>query len=47
MTKCHKGKAPEGPGVPVGTKYHWYILADQVVEKRNANDYSTEMVGIK
>ncbi|QRN04067.1 hypothetical protein GH742_09370 [Legionella sp. MW5194] len=47
VTKRRKGKAPEGSGVPVGTKYHWYILADQVVEKLNANEYSTEMVGIK
>ncbi|KTD51924.1 hypothetical protein Lqui_0768 [Legionella quinlivanii] len=47
VTKRRKGKAPEGSGVPVGTKYHWYILADQIVEKLNANDYSTEMVGIK
>jgi hypothetical protein len=47
VTKRRKGKAPEGSGVPVGTKYHWYILADQIVEKLNANDYSTEMVGVK
>lgn len=47
VTKRRKGKAPEGSGVPVGTKYHWFILADQVVEKLNANDYSTEMTGVK
>jgi hypothetical protein len=47
VTKRRKGKAPEGSGVPVGTKYHWYILAHQIVEKLNANDYSTEMVGLK
>lgn len=47
VTKRRKGRAPEGSGVPVGTKYHWYILAHQIVEKLNANDYSTEMSGIK
>jgi len=39
--------APEGSGVPVGTQYHWYILAHQNVTKLNANDYSTSMTGIK
>lgn len=47
VTKRRKGKAPEGSGVPVGTKYHWYILAHQVVEKLNANDYSTDLTGLK
>ncbi|KTD24870.1 MULTISPECIES: hypothetical protein [Legionella] len=47
VTKRRKGKAPEGSGVPVGTKYHWYIFAHQIVQKLNANDYSTEMVGLK
>ncbi|KTC66622.1 Uncharacterised protein [Legionella adelaidensis] len=47
VTKRRKGHAPQGSGVPVGTKYHWYILAHQIVEKLNANDYSTEMTGLK
>ena len=46
-TKRRAGKAPEGSGVPVGTAYHWFILAHQYVEKLNANDYMTQMVGIK
>lgn len=46
-TKRRAGKAPEGSGVPVGTGYHWFILAHQYVEKLNANDYLTQMVGIK
>ena len=46
-TKRHTGKAPEGAGVPVGTAYHWFILAHQYVEKLNANDYMTQMVGLK
>jgi hypothetical protein len=47
VTKRRKGKAPEGSGVPVGTEYHWYILAHQTVKKLNANDYSTSLEGTK
>ncbi|HEX8039628.1 MAG TPA: hypothetical protein VF490_10775 [Chryseosolibacter sp.] len=47
VTKRRAGKAPEGSGVPVGTEYNWYILAHQNVKKLNANDYSTEMTGVK
>jgi len=47
VTKRRAGKAPEGSGAPVGTEYHWYILAHQNVKKLNANDYSTEMSGLK
>src|SRR4051812_96419 len=47
VTKRRAGKAPEGSGVPVGTEYHWYILAHQNVRKLNANDYSTAMTGLK
>jgi hypothetical protein len=47
VTKRRAGKAPEGSGVPVGTEYHWYILAHQNVRKLNANDYSTSMTGMK
>jgi hypothetical protein len=47
VTKRRAGKAPEGSGVPVGTEYHWYILAHQMVKKLNANDYSTAMNGYK
>lgn len=47
VTKRRAGKAPEGSGVPVGTEYHWYILAHQHVRKLNANDYSTAMTGYK
>src|ERR671925_925406 len=39
--------APEGSGVPVGTEYHWYILAHQNVRKLNANSYTTSMTGLK
>jgi hypothetical protein len=47
VTKRRRGKAPEGSGVPVGTEYHWYILADQTATKQDANSYTTEMVGLK
>ena len=47
VIKRRKGKAPEGSGVPVGTGYHWYILAHQDVHKLNANDYTTVMTGLK
>jgi hypothetical protein len=39
--------APEGSGVPVGTEYHWYILAHQNVRKLDANNYATSMTGLK
>jgi hypothetical protein len=47
VTKRRAGKAPEGSGAPVGTEYHWYILAHQNVRKLNANDYTTSMTGLK
>jgi hypothetical protein len=47
VTKRRKGKAPEGSGVPVGTAYHWYILAHQMVEKLDANSYTTSLTGLK
>jgi hypothetical protein len=45
--KRRAGKAPKGSGVPVGTEYHWYILAHQNVSKFNANIYTTALSGIK
>jgi hypothetical protein len=47
VNKHRKGRAPEGSGAPVGTSHHWYILADQVVTKLDANTYSTELKGTK
>ncbi|MFO8019965.1 MAG: hypothetical protein R6U96_15175 [Promethearchaeia archaeon] len=40
-------KAPRHSGAKVNTKYHWYILADQITTKLNANTYNTSMKGIK
>src|ERR671923_2574097 len=45
--KTRAWQAPEGSGVPVGTEYHWYILADQNVRKLDANSYATSMIGLK
>ncbi len=36
VTKRRVGKAPEDSGVPVGTQYHWYIIANQTATKLNA-----------
>ncbi|MBC9914875.1 hypothetical protein ICL55_30835 [Chitinophaga varians] len=47
VIKRRAGHAPEGSGVPVGTGYHWYILANQQVDKINADDYTTKMSGFK
>lgn len=47
VVKRRAGKAPEGSGAKVGTAYHWFILSHQYVEKLNADDYSTSMVGMK
>ena len=47
VTKRRAGKAPPGSGVPVGTGYNWYIMAHQHVQKLNANDYSTTLMGLK
>jgi hypothetical protein len=47
VPKRRAGNAPEGSGAPVGTEYHWFILADQIVKKLDANVYSTAMSGTK
>lgn len=47
VKKRRAGKAPAGSGAPVGTEYHWFILAHQMVKKLDANTYSTDMNGLK
>jgi hypothetical protein len=47
VNKKRAWDAPEGSGVPVGTEYHWYILAHQNVRKLDANNYATSMMGLK
>jgi hypothetical protein len=39
--------APEGSGAPVGTGYHWFILAHQRVRKLDRDNYETFMEGVK
>ncbi|OJD20066.1 hypothetical protein AJ78_00083 [Emergomyces pasteurianus Ep9510] len=49
-TKRRAGRrrlAPKGSGAPVGTEYHWYIVAHQYVRKMDANTYETHMTGSK
>jgi hypothetical protein len=47
VPKRRAGHAPPGFGVPVGTEYHWYILAHQNVRKLDENTYSTALTGLK
>jgi hypothetical protein len=47
VTKRRAGRAPEGSGVPVGTEYHWYVLAHQNATKQSANHYTTSLTGLK
>src|SRR5688572_16936400 len=47
VNKRRAGHAPPGSGVPVGTEYHWYILAHQNVRKLDENTYTTAMTGLK
>ncbi len=47
VPKRRAGHAPPGSGVPIGTEYHWYILAHQNVTKLDANDYTTSLSGLK
>ncbi|KIX98346.1 uncharacterized protein Z520_05647 [Fonsecaea multimorphosa CBS 102226] len=46
-TKRRARNAPKGSGAPVGTEYHWLIVAHQHVKKIDANTYSTHLVGSK
>jgi hypothetical protein len=47
VTKRRAGRAPEGSGVPIGTEYHWYVLAHQNTTKQTADDYTTSLTGLK
>lgn len=44
-TRTHQ--APVNSGAKVQTKYHWYIIADQIATKLDANSYMTSMSGVK
>jgi len=45
--KARAHHAPANSGASVRTKYHWYIIADQLATKLDANTYMTEMNGVK
>lgn len=45
--KSRKVAAPENSGVPLNTKYHWFIMADQRVTKTTKDQYQTAMLGTK
>jgi hypothetical protein len=44
-TRAHS--APLNSGANVGTKYHWYLIADQIATKLDSNSYMTSMNGVK
>ena len=44
-TRFHN--APINSGAKVKTKYHWYIIADQIASKLDNNSYMTNMKGFK
>ncbi|RFU78903.1 mannose-6-phosphate isomerase [Trichoderma arundinaceum] len=46
-SKRRAKKAPERSGAPVGTEYHWLIVAHQHVRKIDANTYETNLEGSK
>ena len=45
--KTRQNPAPKNTGASVQTKFHWYILADQIATKIDENSYMTSMRGIK
>jgi hypothetical protein len=46
-TKTRFHSAPMDSGAKLNTKYHWYMIADQIASKLDANSYITNMKGIK
>lgn len=44
-TRFHN--APINTGAKLKTKYHWYIIADQIATKLDSNSYITDMKGFK
>ena len=45
--KTRTNSTPLNSGAKIGTKYHWYILADQFATKLDPNSYMTIMKGVK
>ena len=46
-TKTRFHSAPMNSGAKLNTKYHWYIIADQIASKLDPISYITNMKGIK
>lgn len=46
-TKVRYREAPVNSGAKIDTKYHWYVIADQIATKLDANSYMTQMKGVK
>lgn len=45
--KRRVNNAPINTGASTGTQFHWYIIADQIATKLDANSYMTDMEGMK
>jgi hypothetical protein len=45
--KTRVNSAPYNTGAHKGTKFHWYIIADQIATKLDSNSYKTSMNGVK
>ena len=45
--KTRVNPAPNNSGASINTKFHWYIIADQIATKIDSNSYMTSMNGVK
>ena len=45
--KTRVNQAPKNTGASINTKFHWYIIADQIATKIDENSYMTSMKGVK
>ena len=45
--KTRTNPAPINSGASINTKFHWYIIADQIATKIDSNSYMTSMRGVK
>ena len=45
--KTRINSAPKNTGASINSKFHWYIIADQIATKIDENSYMTSMNGVK
>jgi len=45
--KTRVNPAPINSGASINTKFHWYIIANQIATKIDNNSYMTSMKGVK